>query len=153
MSLANDLPRRIIEAVASHALRSGWFDKVNQFEPKSMPGNGITCSVWVQNAEPASSGLAATSIRFELSVRLYSAMIDEPQDMIDPNLTAAAWDLFVAYSSGFTLGGLVESIDLLGKDGSPLRWEAGYVQIEKPLYRIITITLPVKINDAFDQVP
>lgn len=153
MSLANDLPERVINAVASHAAGSAWFDRVNGFEPKSAPGNGITCSIWVQSAEPAASGLTSTSVRFELSVRLYMPMLEEPQDAIDPRLTAAAWDLFTAYSGHFTLGGLVESVDLLGAYGNPLRWEAGYVQIERPLFRIITITLPVKINDAFDQVP
>lgn len=153
MSGANNLPQQVIEAVASHAMRSGWFDKVNQTEPKAAPGNGLSAAVWVQGMRPASSGLASTSVRFELSVRLYSSMLAEPQDQIDPNLMAAAWDLFAAYSAGFTLGGLVESVDLLGKDGNPLESDAGYVEIDRRLYRVITITLPVKINDAFDQVP
>lgn len=152
-SLPNNLIDQVTNAVATHAAESGHFDMVNRFEPKSAPGNGLNCSVWVQNIKPASSGLNMTSVRFECSVRLYSPMLEEPQDQIDPDLSAAAWDLMTAYSGDFTLGGLVESVDLLGKDGEPLSAEAGYVQIERPLFRIITITLPVKINDAFDQVP
>lgn len=153
MSLTNSLPQQVIEAVAGHALASGWFDKVNQHEPKSAPGNGLTAAVWVQELSPAASGLNMTSVRFELSVRIYSNMLADPQDMIDPNLMAAAWDLWAAYSAHFALGGLVESVDLLGKDGSPLGGQAGYVQQDNRLYRVFTITLPVKINDAFDQVP
>lgn len=153
MSLANNLPQQVIEAVAGHVMQSGWFDRVNQHEPKSAPGNQLTAAVWVQGMRPATSGLASTSVRFELSVRLYSSMLAEPQDMIDPNLMAAAWDLWADYSGHFTLGGLVESVDLLGKDGNPLESEAGYIPIDNRLYRVITITLPVKVNDAFDQVP
>jgi len=153
MSTARNLPDLVTNAVASHASGSGNFDAVNRFEPKSAPGNGLTCSVWVQSIRPAPSGLISTSVRFEMMVRLYSPMLEEPQDLIDPNLSGAAWDLMTAYSGDFTLGGLVESVDLLGKAGEPLSWEAGYVQIERPLFRIISITLPVVINDAFDQAP
>lgn len=154
MSAANSLPQKVIEAVAGHALESGWFDRVNQAEPKSAPsGSRMTASVWIQGMQPAASGLISTSVRFELSVRLYSSMLAEPEDMIDPDLMAAAWDLWTAYSGDFTLGGLVESVDLLGKDGDPLKSEAGYIEIDRRLYRVITISLPVKINDAFDQAP
>lgn len=153
MSLANDLPNKVIKAVADHAMASGWFDRVNQAEPKSAPGNGLTAAIWVQGMRPAASGLISTSVRFELAVRLYSSMLAEPIDEIDPSLMAAAWDLWVAYSDHFTLGGLVESVDLLGHSGDPLGSEAGYVDIGGRLYRVVTITLPVKINDAFDQVP
>lgn len=153
MSAADSLPQQVIEAVAGHALASGWFDKVNQHEPKSAPGNDLTAAVWVQALEPASSGLISTSVRFELSVRIYSSMLTEPQDSIDPRMMAAVWDLWAAYTGHFTLGGLVESVDLLGKDGHPLSGEAGYLDQDGRLYRVFTLTLPVKINDAFDQAP
>ena len=37
----------IIEAVASHAMTIGYFDAVNQYEPKSSPGYGLAAAVWV----------------------------------------------------------------------------------------------------------
>ena len=153
MSLPVSLPEQVIEAVASHALETGYFDRVNQAEPKSAPGSDTEAAVWVQNLRPASSGLNATSVRFEVYVRIYSNMFQEPQDMIDSNVMRAVWALMTAYHGDFTLGGLVESIDLLGKDGDPLAAEAGYIEIDRRLFRAVTITLPVKINDAFDQVP
>lgn len=153
MSISENLPDQVTNALATHALETGLFSQANRFEPKSAPNDGLNCAIWVQSIKPASSGLISTSVRFECMVRIFGNMLQEPQDMIDSNLSAAAWQLMSAYSGDFTLGGLVESVDLLGKDGEPLSSEAGYVEIERRLYRIITITLPVKINDAFDQAP
>ena len=153
MSISENLPQTVINEVAKHALAAGYFDKVNNFEATSAPGNNLDAAVWVQTLEPAASGLISTSVRFELEVRIYSSMFTEPRDMIDPQMMAAAWHLMTAYSANFTLGGLVESVDLLGKDGSPLHGEAGYVEIDRRMFRVFTITLSVKINDAFDQVP
>lgn len=151
-SLPNTIPQQVIEALASHALALGHFDAVNQHEPKSAPGNGISCSIWVNTMAPASSGLIATSVRFECMVRVYSNMLQEPQDMIDPNLMAAIWDLFVAYSGNISLGlPNVRAIDLLGAEGEPMRAEGGYIDVDKRMYRVMTITVGVVLNDCFEQ--
>jgi hypothetical protein len=152
MSLPNTIPQQIIEALASHALELGHFDAVNQHEPKSAPGNGLSCSIWVNSLGPASSGLVATSARLECSIRLYSNMLQEPQDMIDPNLMAAVWDLMVAYSGDLDLGITdIRSIDLLGAEGDPLRAEGGYIDVDRKMYRVMTISIGIVINDAFTQ--
>jgi hypothetical protein len=148
----SSLPTRIIDALAQHALSLGHFEQVNVYEPKSSPQTDLMCTIWVQSLRPTSSGLTSTSVRFQCSVRIYTSMLQEPPDIIDPVMMAAAWDLLSSYSGAFTLGGLVESVDLLGKDGDPLSGEAGYIEIDRKMFRVFTITLPVKINDAFDQV-
>lgn len=152
MSQSQELPEQIISAMQGHALSLGFFDAVNREEPKSAPGTGLTAAIWVQSIRPAMSGLTSTSVRFEVSVRLYLPMLREPQDLIDADLARAAWALMTEYSGNFTLGGIVESIDLMGKDGDPLSWEAGYITVDKTMFRVITLTVPMKINDAFDQV-
>lgn len=152
MSLPNSTPQEVIEAVVSHAMALGYFDKVNQHEPKSAPGNGLACSVWVTALRPVSSGLNSTSCRLDLAVRVYSNMLQEPQDMIDPNLMAAVWGLMVAYSGDIDLElDYVRSIDLLGAEGDPMQSEGGYIEIDKKMFRVMTISVGIIVNNAFDQ--
>jgi len=145
----------ITDAVLSHVSASGWFDRANGHEPKNAPGKGLSAAVWLQAVAPISgrSGLAVTSARIELSVRVSMPMLHEPQDEIDPTLLSAVDALLTAYSGDFTLGGLVEEVDLLGAYGSPLGAQAGYLTQDQIAYRVMTITLPVVIDDCFPQAP
>jgi hypothetical protein len=147
--------RAISEAVQSHALTSGHVERATGHEPKSAPGNGLSVAVWAQNVRPiaARAGLAATSVRVELAVRITMPMLHEPQDEIDPTLLAAADALFRAYTGDFTLGELVAQVDLLGAHGTPLQGEAGYLNQDGKIYRAFVITLPVVINDLWSQSP
>lgn len=144
----------LVDRVQSHALASGWFERVNGHEPKSAPGSGLTAAVWLQNIRPTElSGLNSTSGRVELMIRIYHPMLAEPQDAIDPTAVAAADDLMSAYSGDFDLGGTVRNVDLLGQDdGVGLSLEAGYVAVNNVMYRALDITLPVIINDVWEQV-
>ncbi len=147
----------VFDAVESHAMSSGLFDSVNTAEPKSAPGSGITCSIWIQSIAPiVDSGLASTSVRLELSVRIYTSMIAEPDAGIDPGLTAAMLSLMADYSADFALSIIttaptVRNIDLLGAHGTPLSADAGYINIDGGLYRVLTLTVPIILNDAFTQ--
>lgn len=146
--------RTILAAVESHALASGYFDAVNGHEPKSAPQNGLTAAVWVEQIGPArgGSGLDSTSARLALNVRLYTPMMQEPEDAIDPALMDALDALMAAYSGDFELGGLVRSVDLLGTYGDPLGARAGYLTTTGAEYRVMTITLPLIVNDLWEQV-
>ena len=145
----------ILDAVVSHALASGFFDRVNTHEPKSAPPSGLTCAIWVQSIGPVplGSGLASTTGRLGLQVRLYTSMTAEPQDAIDPGLMRAVDGLLAAYSGDFELGGLVRNVDLLGAYGDPLSARAGYLNVDGKLMRIMDITLPLIVNDLWTQAP
>lgn len=144
----------ILDRVISHALSLGLFEQVNGFEPKAAPGNGLTCAVWVDRIEPAAivSGLAASSARLVLSLRIYTNMIGEPIDLIDPNIADAVDKLMTAYSGDFTLDGAIRNVDLLGEIGDGLSAEAGYLEQDRKMFRVMTINLPMIINDAWEQV-
>lgn len=144
----------ILDAIQSHALASGYFTKVNGAEPKSPPDtSGILCAVWVEEIGPATggSGLDSTSIRLAFYVRLYAGLLTEAEDAIDPNLMTALDALLTAYSGDFTLGGLVRQVDLLGAFGNPLAARAGYLVEGGAEFRVMTITLPVVVNDLWVQ--
>ncbi len=144
----------VFDAALSHAMALGLFERVNGHEPKNAPGNGLTLAMWAQDITPIpSSGLASTSAQLVLNQRIYSAMEQEPQDAIDPNIINAVDVLFTAYSGDFTLGGLIRCVDLLGQHGVRLAARAGYLPQDGVTYRVMTITLPLLINDAWTQAP
>jgi hypothetical protein len=58
-----------------------------------------------------------------------------------------------AYNGDFTLGGLVECVDLLGMTGQRLEARAGYLEQDRKIYRVMTITLPVIVAEAWEQAP
>lgn len=143
----------ILDKIVSHAMASGLFERVNQHEPKSAPGNGLSCAVWVDSIAPVrSSGLSATSGRLAIQVRIYTSMLAEPPDAIDPALTSAVDVLMTAYSADFELGGTVRCVDLLGMAGEPLSAKAGYLSQDKKLFRVMTILVPLIVNDLWNQV-
>lgn len=144
----------ILQALESHAVRLGHLERVNRHEPKNAPGRGLTAAIWVQRVAPAAtaSGLAVTSAVITANVRLYANMLAEPQDAVDPNLVAAADALMNAYSGDFTLGDRIRNVDLLGQFGEPLSAQAGYLEQDRKLFRVITITVPMVVNDVWEQV-
>jgi hypothetical protein len=129
---------------------------VNSHEPKNKPGRGLTCAIWVDRIEPARgrSGLAVTDARVVFNVRVYTNMLQNPQDAIDPSVMIAADALFEAYSGDFDLGDEDRFIDLLGMtQGHPLFSQSGYINIDNMVYRVMTLTVPVIVSNAWTQSP
>jgi hypothetical protein len=138
----------LISAVVSHAQALGVFDSVNGAQPTTVPNDGVTCAVWAQEIDPDSqaSGLAATAVDVELNVRLYMALNSENPDVIDPAMMNACSQLLGAYNGDFTLDGLVRNIDVMRAKAA-----AGYIEQAGQILRIMTITLPMVINDLWEQ--
>lgn len=145
----------ILDGVISHAMALGLFEQVNTSEPKNAPGNGLTAAVWADRIEPVApaSGLAATSARIVFNLRIYSSMTQQPQDAIDPNIVTALDTLMGAYSGDFDLGGTIRNVDLLGAHGVGLSAQAGYINQDNKLFRVMTVTVPVIVNDVWSQSP
>lgn len=152
----------LLNAVMSHAISTGFFDRFNGHEPASPPGNGLTGSLWVDTGpDPVASrsGLATVNVKTVLNVRLYMNMKPtaepEERDQIDPEMIRAVDALMSAYAGAFTLDGLIEEIDLLGMvgGGTPLGVRYGYITIGSTLYRAATITVPCILGDAWREIP
>lgn len=146
--------------ILDHALASGMFDRVGGHEPKSAPGTGVTAAVWVQSFDPVNvSGLDITTARLIFQARVYTSMTAEPQDEIDPDLVTAAgvWlgrligDLHLKGPSGEGTGAAVPGIDVRGRQGVKLAGVAGYVEQDGKLMRVYTITIPVLVNDVWQE--
>lgn len=154
MSFNQAAVNSLFDQVVSEVMTLGIFDSVNSHEPKSAPQRGLSASVWMDSVTPIgrASGLAAVSGVVVLNIRCYSSMLQQPLDAIDPNLMTAASSLLNAFSGEFTLGGTVRDIDLLGMYGRSLSAQAGYISIDSKMFRVMTVTVPVVINDMFSEV-
>lgn len=142
----------IVDKVVSHALQTGLFEQVNQAEPKNAPGSGLTCAVWTDRIGfVRSSGLSTGSARLVFNVRIYSSLTARPEEWIDTSLMGAVDTLMAAYAGDFTLGGLVRHVDLLGAEGVPMEAQAGYLLVEGGEYRVMTIVLPLIVNDLWTE--
>ncbi len=142
----------LFAATESHVMALGRFDRVGRHEPKNAPGSGLTVAIIGAAIGPSEgSGLAATQARVEFTVRIYSNMTQEPQDGIDPELLSATDALLNAYSGDFQLGAAVMAVDLLGAYGAPLAAQSGYVTVDQTMFRVMDITLPMVIADAWTQ--
>ncbi|MFZ3473090.1 hypothetical protein ACODT3_10850 [Streptomyces sp. 4.24] len=143
----------ILDEVVSHAMASGHFEQVNGHEPANTPSHGLTAAVWTDSVQAVrSSGLASTTALLVFNVRIYTSIQSKPADAIDPTMMAAVDDLCAAYVGDFTLDGLVRQVDVLGAHGQPLLVRAGYIQQSGAILRVMTITLPVIVNDLWEQV-
>lgn len=143
----------MVAEVTSHAERVGLFGVTRAHEPKSAPMSGLSVAVWADSvrAVPARSVLNATAARLVLNIRIYQSMLSEPQDAIDPAVMSAVDALLTAYCGDFTLGGTVANVDILGAHGQVLEARAGYLQQDGKMFRVMTIALPLIINDAWPQ--
>lgn len=143
----------LFAGVVDHAKRSGLFPGgVNTHEPKSKP-EPLSASVWIQRIDPdrRHSGLAATSTRVEFALRVYTPMLSNDPDAIDPAVVTAVDTLMAAYTADFQLGGEALDIDLLGHSGQPMAAVAGYLDVGGTMYRVMTITVPIIVADAWAQ--
>lgn len=143
----------LLDGVVSHAMASGHFEQVNGHEAANAPSHGLTAAVWTDSIQAIrSSGLASTTAVLVFNVRIYTSIQSEPADSIDPNMLTAVDDLCAAYIGDFTLGGLVRQVDIFGAHGQALLVRAGYIQQSGAVFRVMTITLPVIVNDLWEQV-
>lgn len=144
----------LIDAVASDALVTGVFDAVNTHEPKVPPGNGMTCSIWAANIHPVtSSGLNVVSMLVELTARIQTPTIQQDPNQIDPLIMQAVGTLMIEFGGGFTLGGIVREVDLIGQHSSGLSAKPGYVTQNGTVYRVMDVSVPIIVNDLYTEVP
>src|SRR6266567_1056016 len=88
-----------------------------------------------------------------LTFENFYADMGDPQDGIDPDLLAAMCRLMEAYSEGFTLGGIVRNVDIFGAEGEPLAAQAGYIQHDNRLFRVMELTLAIVLSDMWTEAP
>lgn len=155
-----DLPDLMSE-LRSVVMRLGHFDDCGAHEPREAPNNALYAAFWLASVRPAraASGLASTSTIVTVTGRIYVPAGDGvslPYDRIDQRMFAAADRLLAAFCAKFTLGGRVRNVDIFGAHSPGLSAEAGYAAFggaRGKKFRIMTITLPLIVNDMYPEVP
>jgi hypothetical protein len=143
----------VMQALADYLLVTGRFERVNQHEPKNTPVSGLNAALWANTIAPVQqySGLSTTSARIEFTLRIYSGNAANG-DEIDPHVIDAVDDIMSRISADFDVSGLVNHVDLLGETGAPLSAKTGYLPVDADnVLRIVDITIPVIINDVWEQ--
>jgi hypothetical protein len=144
----------LFNAVVSDAKACGWFDRVNAAEPMSAPGHGLSAAVWIQagpNPVGTESGLDKASGLVIFNVRIYTPLTAAVRDEIDPKVTKAVSALFRRWHDNYDFGlnPMVRNVDIFGQAGVRLDSRAGYVEVSGQMCRVMTITLPVIVNDIW----
>ena len=145
-------------ALMTDAAESGHCEYVSGHPIMAAHGSGVAFWLLVKRLFPwsARSGLAATSavLVYEVVLTLNDTTADPPDD-VDPRVVKAATALLGRYIGGFTLGGLVSNVDVRGAAGVPVNMIAGWMKLgtEGGRYRAMIITLPLVLNNLWDESP
>ncbi len=137
----------LFSSIRSMAKKLGVFSAVIGHDPVNAPPSGVACSVSLGPVKPVtSSGLSSVSGQVTILVHLWAFADGRPLDDVDPAVLGKACALMGAFAGGFTLNGTVRDVDLFAMDARP-----GYVKFEGKEFRCMTITVPIEINDMFQE--
>lgn len=153
MAFSQAAVNALFDQVRTHVLDLGYFTGVTTHEAKSKPNHGMSAEIWVQDIHPvgAVSGLGESAGAITFHVRLRTSFMRKPEDDTDKLLLTATTALMAEYSGNFTLGGSVFAVDLLGMHGTALSAQAGYLEQDGTLFRVMTVTLPIVIDNLWTQ--
>lgn len=147
----------VYNAALSHVHAAGYFDSIAGHEPKTVPGRGLTAAMWAEYLGPAiGSGLAETSALLVINCRITTPMVTqtrEQADAMDPLLLAACAAVISRWTGDLDLGGTCRCVDIRGMSGRRLEARGGYMNQDGRLCRVLSITLPIIINDAWTEAP
>lgn len=146
------------QALASHAAKLGQFDSpVGLHEPRMRPTSDLHAALWLNSITPIrASGLNTVSARVEWLLRMYTSGEQEPQDEIDAKVLTATDRLMSSLCGDFDLDdhlteGVVRMIDIFGAYGQGLNAAAGWARWSDGMSRVTTITIPVIVNDLWQE--
>jgi hypothetical protein len=143
----------IFIALRDHASELGVFDHVEGHALINPPNSGVGVAFEFGTLAPGAqfSGLKSTSAVLNVTASIYALMQTQPADDIELTIVTAAAALINAYSGGFTLGGLIRNIDLLGMAGQGLTCRGGYRKAGDTLFRTAIVDIPMVVSDVFEQ--
>jgi hypothetical protein len=147
-------PGPIVKKLATIALATGKFTRVNRYEPRGNPANGLTMALLSGPKTPIkSSGLSKVSLRWQIDGQIYLPMHMTPPEDIDEKLSGAAAHYLELLCGQFTLGGLVRCVDVFGMDGEGLSATPGYIENNGKMYRVEQLVIPLLINETWTLTP
>lgn len=148
----------IIDAVVSDVKQSGYFSQTIEDTINKGPDGKLTALVWLQNVGVAqrASGLNTSAAMLTFMIRVYANQIarDKPVfvETMPRRLVKAVSNLIRRYHDNFDFGGVCRNVDCLGEFvGGGLSATSGYEEIGGSWYRMMTLAVPVIVNDVWVQ--
>lgn len=130
------------------------------YEPKARidydaAGSPTVAAVWLSTAEAVAGrgGLASTSARVELTVRLHRNALGDGAAMAatETALLTASDALVASFFSDIDIAGN-GWFDPRGQTGEPWKSETGYLDLDRQLNRVATCRVGIVIDDAWTEV-
>ena len=146
-------------AICSVLMRTGYLKTVDGHEPREELNKAPHGAVWlgpIRPVGPRVSGLASVGTVITWMVRVYlpaGGGDNLPYDDIDQELYRITDALLALFFGEFTLGGRVRNVDIFGMASPGVGADPGYQQIGTAKYRVMTITLPLIVNDMYEEAP
>lgn len=133
--------------------KAGGFEVVRIGEFKSPPPKATTLAMWVNDlgADDSGGGLAVTGASMAMTARIYHPAMTNPESVAEIKVTVGAAAYLGQLNGSLTLGGLCQTVDMLGIDGSEARWKYGYLTIDSTMYRVADLSFTIIFNDAWTQ--
>jgi hypothetical protein len=143
----------ILDKAVSHVMELGLFDQVNFHSSLTAPGKDLSADITVASYSPMlASGANSVSARLELQFVLVYHLINSPADQIDKIMLNAADLVMQSFANDFDLGETLRMVDIFGAHGTSMNADFGYVDYEDSKYRVAVITVPLIINDVWEEV-
>lgn len=142
-----------LKRIESMIAATGLFSSVNLHEPKNAPGKDLVCAVFLDEIRPVpqESGQNVTTGCVVFKARVFKPMLSKPEGMIDQVVGHAAGKIIEVLSGDIDLQDNIKYVDLLGATGTALSCKGGYLTIDTTMFRIMDVTIPLIINDIWNQ--
>lgn len=143
--------KAVRNALASRVAKAGGFKRVMLSEPTGSPGIGMSCAIWCSSFRtiPALSGYNRTTSFFIFTLQIYYPASIEPTDDIDVKLSDAVDKVMGDILEDLTLGDESWGVDVMSQYGIVFGGNYGYVTIDTKMFRIVTISVPVLVQDTW----
>lgn len=150
-------------ALQSFAQRSGYFDQVNGHDSDNPPGHGLICDTFLGRITTCpGGGLSTTNALVELMMIFKMAATAEPTDAdyLDPHMVKALNAVWAEIFGDFDLStgvaggvapGTIKCVDLERSVSAGPTSQPGWAKTGRGEVRTMTISIPVIVNDAWDQ--
>lgn len=154
MSRVADLdPGAVLTTLLDYAREQGVYEVVRLTEFTTPPPSGLCFALWAEalGTTQTGTGLASTNALVRCMARIYYPAFGKDSATHEVRMINAASGYLGKLNGGFTLGGTVRNVDILGETGELPEWEFGHAGIDNKISRIADLSIRAVLNDVWIQ--
>lgn len=116
-------------------------------EFKSPPTSRAAASIFMAGVRMPVIRMSATTRVYDVVVRFYVSFLEDG-DVTETMMADIVSDFLDDIEPDADLGGNIRNVDLGGQHGRPLEVEFTYVDIERTVFRVADVMLPLIVDSA-----